>query len=134
MLDRCSQFQDEYNVWRQLLSPASYGLAEDTELRHITWCPDKQCANGGKGWAAHRQCLDVVAEHFGLRAGYHPSYRRPRLVSPPFHRKIDYEVKCRHGTASGSTRAPYVYRGLRFNPIEKRRDHLYGFRHVLMVL
>ncbi|KAK8135201.1 hypothetical protein PG984_007213 [Apiospora sp. TS-2023a] len=117
-----SQFQVDNNVWRQLMSPESYGLHEDTELRHITWCPDNQCANGkDKGWVAHRQYLDVVAEHFRMRAGF-PSYRLPRVRYPPVHRKIDDDFMRRHDNASKATRAPHVYRGLSFHPIEIGKD------------
>ncbi|KAK8040091.1 hypothetical protein PG993_008502 [Apiospora rasikravindrae] len=40
------QLDRAYEAWRRMLSPASYGLDTDTELRHVTWCPDKRCANG----------------------------------------------------------------------------------------
>ncbi|KAK8078558.1 hypothetical protein PG996_004728 [Apiospora saccharicola] len=115
--DGRAQFQVDYDVWRQLMSPETYGLCEDTELRHITWCPDKQCANGkDKGWVAHRQYLDVVAEHFRMRAGY-SSYREPRVQSPLAYRKIDMDLMHRHDDASKATRVPHVYRGLTFHPI-----------------
>ncbi|KAK8005957.1 hypothetical protein PG991_012254 [Apiospora marii] len=126
-LDRCSQFKTPYNVWRQLLNPEWYGLPEDTELRHITWCPDKQCANG-KGWATHLHYLRVIAAHFTMRAGF-PSDREGLKRYPLFDRQIDRDFMLRHENASMATSVPHVYRGLKFRPIlpwrhpgERHRD------------
>ncbi|KAK7911585.1 hypothetical protein PG985_014066 [Apiospora marii] len=49
----------DYDDWTQMLPPPSYGLPEDKELRHITWCPDKACANG-KSWNNHVRVLRKV--------------------------------------------------------------------------
>ncbi|KAK8076258.1 hypothetical protein PG994_003530 [Apiospora phragmitis] len=61
------QFSPAYEPWLQMMSPPSYGLPADTELRHITWCPDKQCANG-KNWITHLQYLHTIAQHFKIRS------------------------------------------------------------------
>lgn len=49
----------EFDDWTQMLPPPSYGLPEDEELRHITWCPDKTCCNG-KSWDNHFRILRNV--------------------------------------------------------------------------
>ncbi|KAK8113017.1 hypothetical protein PG984_013543 [Apiospora sp. TS-2023a] len=48
-----------FDDWTQMLPPPSYGLPQDEELRHITWCPDKTCAKG-KSWDNHCRVLRKV--------------------------------------------------------------------------
>ncbi|KAK7948874.1 uncharacterized protein PG986_009760 [Apiospora aurea] len=55
-----------HDVWLQMLNPESYGLTTDKDLKHITWCPDKRCANG-RSWATHQKHLDIITEHFKAR-------------------------------------------------------------------
>ncbi|KAK8029688.1 hypothetical protein PG993_010979 [Apiospora rasikravindrae] len=50
----------EHDEWLQMLPPPSYGLLQDVELRHITWCPDKACANGREDLRNHFRVLGNV--------------------------------------------------------------------------
>ncbi|KAK7978670.1 hypothetical protein PG988_006160 [Apiospora saccharicola] len=61
--DLSTWFSRAHEIWLQMLSPRSYGLTADTELQHITWCPDRQCTNG-RSWATHQRHLDVIRAHF----------------------------------------------------------------------
>ncbi|KAK6858220.1 hypothetical protein PG995_005919 [Apiospora arundinis] len=57
-----ASFDSTHLDWIQMMSPASYGIQEDMELRHITWCPDETCANA-RGWATHIRILCNLMQH-----------------------------------------------------------------------
>ncbi|KAK8024963.1 hypothetical protein PG990_002786 [Apiospora arundinis] len=109
------QFSDAHQVWRQMLNPATYGLPEDPELRHLTWCPDAQCANG-RNWASHQRHLDIIAAHFAiarLRATSPTLPRMPSCTPPIAERGIDKETVSQRRVIREMNK-PHVFRGLKF--------------------
>ncbi|KAK8093454.1 hypothetical protein PG997_000139 [Apiospora hydei] len=104
-----AQLDPAYEAWRQMLSPPSYGLDADAELRHVTWCPDPRCAVGRRGWATHLRYLEVIGYHFSGKNG-----PQRQAGTYPVWRAIDVNL----GPPEGRDVA-YTFRGLRFLPLEE---------------
>ncbi|KAK7920000.1 hypothetical protein PG985_008022 [Apiospora marii] len=112
-------FTSAHEVWLQMLSPRSYGLNGDTELQHITWCPDRRCANG-RSWATHQRHLDIINTRFedGRRYKYSLPFSAPRtpfdiprLGDNPGAESMSYWER------KEMMRRPHTFRGVRFSPV-----------------
>ncbi|KAK8085913.1 hypothetical protein PG994_000887 [Apiospora phragmitis] len=83
--DLTAPFSPVHEAWLQMLSPPSYGLCTDSVLQHITWCPDKQCANG-RTWASHQRHLDnIIVHHQAMKSRFSPQFYRERFSPGRLH-------------------------------------------------
>ncbi|KAK8863129.1 hypothetical protein PGQ11_009364 [Apiospora arundinis] len=113
--DLTDPFSEEHQVWLQMLNPTSYNLDTDTELRHITWCPDKECANGGRNWAGHLGALKVISEHHKCRVGGDEYCWRPLFIHYyGVYREGDPHVSVHRMDKS------HMVNGVRFLPVDTR--------------
>ncbi|KAK8078554.1 hypothetical protein PG996_004724 [Apiospora saccharicola] len=119
--DLSAPFSRAHEVWLQMLSPGSYGLDADTDLQHITWCPDRRCANG-RSWATHQRHLDIIKAHFDKRR--EDTYN---LCSLPLAPRKPFDIP-RRREERGPERMtweerkkmlsrPYTFRGVKFLPV-----------------
>lgn len=75
-----------FDDWTQMLPPTSYGRLQGKELRHITWCPDKACANG-KSTENHARVLSNVWHVLA------DNYVPPRSKARPVLRYFDNSAR-----------------------------------------
>jgi len=45
--------------WLRVLDPESWGISGDDQLRHVVWCPERECATGSR-W---RRLLEALRAH-----------------------------------------------------------------------
>ncbi|KAK8039844.1 hypothetical protein PG993_008255 [Apiospora rasikravindrae] len=112
-------FTRAHEVWLQMLSPHSYGLSADTDLQHITWCPDRRCVNG-RSWATHQRHLDIINARFEDGRKYKCSlpFSAPRKPFDIPRLREDAGVeKMSWADRKEMMRQPYTFRGVRFLPV-----------------
>jgi hypothetical protein len=67
------------------MDPESYSLGHDTDLKHVTWCPNRDCVNG-RNFATHLSNLLVMNQICEAFADEPPPYGYAKLqcqVVPP---------------------------------------------------
>ncbi|KAK8135204.1 hypothetical protein PG984_007216 [Apiospora sp. TS-2023a] len=118
--DLSAPFSMAHEVWLQMLSPRSYRLTADTDLQHITWCPDRRCANG-RSWATHQRHLDIIRAHYDVSRRYKNSPDLPRAPREPFYnprlRQEGWPERMSWEEQEKMMRRPYTFRGVRFLPV-----------------